>query len=123
MVCPDTNCLIAWFAGEQTADMEFLDKLLERKVIAMAPVVIAELLSDPALPSEAERLIRSLPELAAGPGYWPRAGKLRAKLAGDGLKARLADTLIAQSCLDYDVPLLTRDRGFKRFTTAGLRLI
>ena len=39
-------------------------------------------------------------------------------------KARLADTLIAQSCLDYDVPLISRDRDFRSFArTSPLRLL
>jgi predicted nucleic acid-binding protein len=36
-----------------------------------------------------------------------------------GLKARLADTLIAQSCLDHGVPLITHDTDFRHF--AALR--
>lgn len=123
VVCPDTKCVIAYLAGKQSADVEFLDKLLERKIVVMAPVVVAELLSDPTLPAVAEGFIRSLPEMGAGPGYSPRAGKLRAVLAEKGFKARLADTLIAQSCLDHDVPLLTRGQGFRRFVKLGLRLV
>jgi predicted nucleic acid-binding protein len=34
----------------------------------------------------------------------------------------LADTLIAQACLDHEVPLVTRDPDFRHFRTAGLRL-
>jgi hypothetical protein len=57
-------------------------------------------------------------------GYWARAGKLRAELARRGYAARLADTLIAQSCLDHQVPLITRDRGFQRLAkVAGLKLL
>jgi predicted nucleic acid-binding protein len=41
-----------------------------------------------------------------------------------GRKARLGDALIAQSCIDAKVPLLTRDRDFRAFArAAGLRLI
>jgi predicted nucleic acid-binding protein len=124
MVCVDTNCVIAYLAGDDGSDVEFLDKLLRRRAVALAPVVISELLSDPGLPLEAEKLIASLPQLAVGDGYWQRAGKLRAKLARSGYAARLADTLIAQSCLDHKAPLLTRDKGFQRFgKTAGLKLL
>ena len=39
-------------------------------------------------------------------------------------KARLGDALIAQSCIDGGVPLITRDRDFQAFAdTAGLNLI
>ena len=56
-------------------------------------------------------------------GFWERAGRLRARTLGAGHKAKLADTLIAQCCLDHDVPLVTRDPDFKHFVQAGLRRI
>jgi len=85
--------------------------------------VVTELLSDPTLQKRVAFLIRSVPALEIRAGYWERAGKLRAKLLGRGLRARLADTLIAQSCLDHDVPLVTRDGDFRHFARhAGLRL-
>jgi predicted nucleic acid-binding protein len=40
-------------------------------------------------------------------GYWRRAGLLRAMLVKRGHKAKLADVLIAQSCLDHRVLLIT----------------
>jgi predicted nucleic acid-binding protein len=42
---------------------------------------------------------------------------------GAGFKAKLADTLIAQSCLDHDVPLITRDGDFRHFVALGLRVL
>jgi len=39
-------------------------------------------------------------------------------------RARLADTLIAQSCLDHDVALVTRDGDFRHFArVARLKLL
>jgi predicted nucleic acid-binding protein len=39
-------------------------------------------------------------------------------------KARLGDALIAQSCIDQGIALLTRDRDFKSFAeAAGLDLV
>jgi predicted nucleic acid-binding protein len=34
-------------------------------------------------------------------------------------KARLGDALIAQSCIDHGIPLLTRDRDFRAFAAAA----
>jgi hypothetical protein len=57
-------------------------------------------------------------------GYWQRASELRAKVLAKRRKARLGDALIAQSCIDGDVPLLTRDREFRAFAeAAGLDLV
>ena len=73
---------------------------------------------------EAESVILLMPQLGIVDGYWIRAGKLRARAVQRGFSARLADTLIAQSCLEHDVPLLTRDKGFKRFAkVGGLKLL
>jgi predicted nucleic acid-binding protein len=39
-------------------------------------------------------------------------------------KARLGDALIAQSCLDHKIALLTRNRDLRRFAeSAGLDLV
>ncbi|HYX22352.1 MAG TPA: PIN domain-containing protein [Thermoanaerobaculia bacterium] len=48
-------------------------------------------------------------------GYWERAGLLRGRVLAGRRRARLADTLIAQACLDHDVPLITRDSDFRNF--------
>jgi predicted nucleic acid-binding protein len=48
---------------------------------------------------------------------------LRGKVLAKGLRARLADALIAQSCIDHRVPLVTRDDDFRHFVAlGGLRL-
>ena len=58
------------------------------------------------------------------PGYWRRAGELRAKVLAKRRKARLGDALIAQSCIDHGIALLTRDRDFRAFAgAAGLDLV
>jgi predicted nucleic acid-binding protein len=54
--------------------------------------------------------------LEIGEGYWERAGRLRARVLGAGRRARLADTLIAQACLDRDVPLVTHDSDCRHFS-------
>ena len=39
-------------------------------------------------------------------------------------RPKIVDTLIAQSCLDHGVPLVTRDRDFLSFQkVAGLRVL
>jgi hypothetical protein len=39
------------------------------------------------------------------------------------LKARLPDALIAQSCIDHDVALITRDVDFQKYADhCGLKL-
>jgi predicted nucleic acid-binding protein len=124
VVCVDTNCWIAYLAGEPGSDIDFLEEQLKRQDVAMAPVVLSELLSDPKLDAKTALALGRIPLLDTWQGYWERAGRLRASLQRRNYRPKLADTLIAQSCLDHHVPLLTRDRDFRAFHEyAGLELI
>jgi predicted nucleic acid-binding protein len=90
----------------------------------MAPAVLAELLSDPQIPVLAARTLSEVPLIEIEPGYWERAGRLRARVLARNRKARLGDALIAQSCVDGGVFLVTRDRDFRAFVeAAGLKLM
>jgi len=60
-----------------------------------------------------------VPLLEVASGYWQRAGALRAKVLAKRRKARLGDALIAQSCIDQNIPLITRDRDFRAFAAAA----
>jgi len=87
-------------------------------------VVLAELLSDPKLPTEVAETLAAVPLVELRPGYWQRAGALRSKVLAKRREARLGDALIAQSCMDRGIPLLTRDRDFWAFAeAAGLQLV
>jgi len=85
----------------------------------MVPVVLTELLSDASLPAQVVKTISDLPLLQVASGYWQRAGALRAKVLATRRKARLGDALIAQSCIDQSIPLITRDRDFRAFAAAA----
>ena len=89
----------------------------------MAPVVLAELLSDPELPASVEGQLLALGMLEITAGFWQRAGKMQAGLLRQRYRPKLADTLIAQSCIDHDAGLLTRDRDFQPFLAYGLKLV
>jgi predicted nucleic acid-binding protein len=123
VIAVDTSSLIAYLSGNRAADTEALELALAERQVCLPPVVLTELLSDPTLSAELAEIFKVLPMLAVGEGFWERAGPLRAKVIARRRKAPLADTLIAQSCMDYDVPLITRDPHFKAFAAAGgLRL-
>jgi predicted nucleic acid-binding protein len=123
MIALDTSSAIAFLSGERGRDVTAVEEALRFRQGVFPPVVVTELLSDPVLRSEAGTLIRAVPRLEVLDGYWERAGELRARLLRRGLEARLADTLIAQSCIDHEVALVTRDRDFRNFAThAGLSL-
>jgi predicted nucleic acid-binding protein len=75
-------------------------------------------------PKGVAALFRQIPLLTVTEGYWDRAGSLRGRLLERGRRAPLADALIAQSCLDHGVPLVTRDADFRHISrVAALRLL
>jgi predicted nucleic acid-binding protein len=123
VIAADTSTWIAFLEGSAGEDVKLLDSALEDRQVVMVPVVLTELLSDPKLPSGVAKMLSEVPSIEIASGYWQRAGGLRGKALARRRKARLGDALIAQSCIDGDVPLLTRDRDFKAFAeAAGLDL-
>jgi predicted nucleic acid-binding protein len=124
MIAVDTSSMVAFFEGAAGDDADLVQSALDDQQLVLPPVVLTELLSDPALPANVQSLLTALPQLQVEPGFWERAGLLRASILKRRLKARVADALIAQSCLDQSVPLVTRDRDFRHFAkAAGLPLL
>jgi predicted nucleic acid-binding protein len=124
VIVVDTSTWIAFLGGSVGGDVQFLDQALEARHVVMIPVVLSELLSDPKLPSTVAATLSDLPLMDISPGYWERAGRLRAKVLAKRHKARLGDALIARSCIDAGLSLITRDRDFRAFAeSAGLNLV
>ena len=125
MIAIDSSSWIAFFSDREPPgdDTALVESALADHQACLPPVVLTELLSDPKLPGSLASLLSELPILDPEPGFWERAGHLRAKLIARRCRARLADTLVAQSCLDYEVRLVTRDDDFRHFARlGGLRL-
>lgn len=119
MIAADTSTWIAFLEGENGDDVQLLDRALQDRQVLMVPVVLTELLSDPKLPASLASTLADVPAIEIEAGFWQRAGALRAKVLSKRRKARLGDALIAQSCLDRGVALLTRDRDFRAFVDAA----
>jgi predicted nucleic acid-binding protein len=123
VIAADTSTWIAYLGGQAGEDVELLDRSLADRQVLMPPVVLVELLSDPKGGPQIGELLAVLPLIEPDPGYWQRAAALRAKVLRLRRKARLGDALIAQSCIDREIAVLTRDRDFRAFEhAAGLRL-
>ena len=118
MIAADASTWVAYLGGEPELDTQLLRRALSDKQLLMVPVVLAELLSDPRLPSEIAATLIRVPMIQPTLGYWERAGLLRAQVLAKGRKARLGDALVAQSCIDEGVRLLTRDRDSRAFEAA-----
>jgi predicted nucleic acid-binding protein len=119
MIAADTSTWVAYLEGATEDDARLLRQALVDKQAVMVPVVLTELVSDPDLPPEVGAALLDLPLIEIRAGYWQRAGRLRAKVLALGRRARLGDALIAQCCIDEEVPLLTRDHDFGVFSEAA----
>ncbi|MCC2666486.1 MAG: PilT protein domain protein [Gammaproteobacteria bacterium] len=123
MIAADTSVLIDYFQGKNNPQTDKLDEVFIHHLLVLPPTVLVEIISDPLLPKKFIDKIEELPLLEITKNYWQRAGINRSKLISKKLKARLADTLIAQSCIDHQVPLITRDTDFRHFVKyCGLSL-
>ncbi len=123
MIALDSSSMIAFLCGDHGSDVTAVEAVLWLCQGVFPPVVVTELLSDPTIRVEIALLIRAVPWLEITHGYWERACELGARLLRCGLKARLTDTLIAQSCLDYDIALIARDRNFCHFAAYASLLL
>jgi len=119
VIAADTSSWIAFLEGSGGEDVRLLDRALDDRQVVMVPVVLTELLSDPSLPSAVAKTISELPLTEVTSGHWQRAGALRAKVLAKRRRARLGDALIAQSCIDQGISLITRDRDFRAFAEAA----
>lgn len=119
----DSSSLIGFLNGRVASDTASARDALAAGNAVVPTLVVTEVLSLPGLSNEVTTFVRGLVQLSIAAGYWERAGQLRARVLADGRRARMADTLIAQSCIDHDVPLISADADFRHFVAHGLRLI
>ena len=117
MLAIDSSSMIAFLNGDSGPDVDKLDWALENSLAVLPPVVLCELLSDPDLNDDVREIFKSLPTLELQDGYWERTGDLRSRVLKKGKRARLADSLIAQSCIDYEIPIISRDLDFRHFAS------
>jgi predicted nucleic acid-binding protein len=124
LIAADTSTWVAYLDGVDATDTRLLDRTLQGGQLLMPPAVLTELVSNPDLPVDIAQDLLEVPLIEVDSGFWLRAGQLRAKVLARRRKARLGDALIAQSCIDRGVALLTRDGDFQAFAeTAELELV
>ena len=115
MIAADTSSLVALLRGDVGQDVDRLVVALTAGELVLPPTVITEILTDDHSATLLEGAIPEIQTLEIQEGFWVRAGHARRKLRQRGFKAKLGDALIAQSCIDHDVALVTRDRDFRHF--------
>jgi len=122
MIAADTSSLSAFFKGESGRDIELVAQAMNGD-LRLPPLVVTEMLSDPKAAADMMETVAHFLVLPILDGYWERAGETRRTLKIHGFKAKIGDVLIAQSCIDHDVPLITRDADFRHLVAhCGLTL-
>jgi predicted nucleic acid-binding protein len=122
LIATDTSSLVAYLSGESGHDVARIESAISAGELRLPPPVLSELLSKPDS-SQIEVLLADIPMMELVDGFWSRAGRTRRVLLRRGLKAALADSLIAQCCIDANVPLIARDRDYRHFERwCGLKL-
>jgi predicted nucleic acid-binding protein len=123
VIAADTSSLVLYFAGDKGSDVTLIEDALSRGALCLPPVVLTELLSDPSSRGRLAPIVTGWRLLAVTEDYWLRASETRSRLIAKGLRARIPDALIAQSCIDHDVALIARDNDFRHFAKhCGLKL-
>jgi predicted nucleic acid-binding protein len=123
LIALDSSAFARFLAGEVDRASSAAGEAISARDAHLPPVVLTELLSNPLIsPDEVARVL-AVPLLPLHEGYWGRAAFLRAELIRSRFKANVADCLIAQSCLDHDIPLITYDHDFRHFVRVGLKLV
>lgn len=123
IIACDSSSLISFFNGDAGKDCDLVLAGLQSETLCIPAIVLTEVISDPKPKKGMKEFLLKLPVLDNKDDFWIRAGELRAKVLEKKLKARLGDALIAQTCVDHDVLLITRDTDFKNFAKhCGLKL-
>ena len=72
--------MIAFLRDGEGDDVDVIQSALDHQQLVLPPVVLTELLSEPTLRPDVRSLLTALPQLNVEPGYWERAGLLRASI-------------------------------------------
>jgi predicted nucleic acid-binding protein len=123
VIAGDTSSLSSFFRGDEGEDVVAIDQAFRSGALVLPPAVLTELLSDPKIPARLVAIVLAFEQLEVVDGFWRRAGAARRTITSKGLKAKLGNALIAQSCIDHNVALITRDTDFRHFAEhCGLKL-
>ena len=114
MIAADTSSMIAFLTGDSGKDVSYIRETLTLGHLILPPMVLTELLSD-IHDKYAKEWIEKLPTCELKQHFWIRTGTLRRQLLMRKLKSRLGDAVIAQCCIDHDLPLITRDKDFRHY--------
>lgn len=119
MICADTSSIARYLDGAEGPDVDLVIQAIEDERLVLAPPTITELLAYTVERPMLTPMLRNAVTLPLEAGFWERAGLIRRRIRKDGGKAKLADALIAQACIDAKVVLIAHDPDFRHFAIHG----
>jgi predicted nucleic acid-binding protein len=123
LIAADSSSFIRFLRNAGTPDSKRVRDAIKAQDLWLPPPVKTEVLSGGPGGPAVDQFVQAARLLPILDGFWIRVGLNRRILLSKGLKARLADTLIAQCCMDSDVALITGDSDFRHFERwCGLKL-
>jgi predicted nucleic acid-binding protein len=116
MIVVDTTVWADWFNDRSSPEVDRLERALEDQDVGLVPVILTEVLqglqSDRAFEA-ARAVLGQVPALALDLEGHVAAAHLFRRLRQKGITVSGAvDCIIAQTCIEADVELLTADRDF-----------
>ena len=124
IVAADTSAFVRYLAGDQGPTSTAIFEALEREELRLPAPVVTELLSHPVHGPVRHPFVSGAAILDIVPGFWMRAGETRRVILARNLRARTLDALIAQCCIDADIPIIAHDPDFRHFAAwCGLKLV
>lgn len=115
ILLPDTCAWIEFFRGKQTPLAQALERELLRGEVATCGVILYELIQG--IKSSGEEILvlnalQAVTHLEMSAELWIKAGRLSAKLRGNGHTLPLSDLVIATLALEHGLTVLTVDGHF-----------
>ena len=123
MIAADTSAVLHFLHGFDSPARVLVRNALSDDALFLPAVVVTELLSGVDQEPDLLTLLAGSTRIPLKRGYWERTGASRRTLKALGLRCRLADSLVAQSCIDAGVALIAGDTDFQHFADhCGLKL-
>lgn len=127
MILVDSSVWIDYFNGNDSAEADFLDRILSHRAVAIGDLILTEILQGFRHDKDykvAKSLLEELTvfELLGRKMAIKSADNFR-KLRKKGITIRkTADVIIASYCIEHNLPLLFSDKDFQPFVEhLGLR--
>jgi predicted nucleic acid-binding protein len=123
VVVADTSVWIPFFTDPGSVEKHAIDALIDERELALAGVVLAELLQGCRTPKESQDIldtVTALDFLETTRSVWQGAGDLSASLRRKGITIPLTDLIIAALALEHDCQVYTLDPHFEKIPGLSL---